>query len=279
MNKKLITAGLVATTLGLVGCGANDAEAGFFGSVEKTWNNSAEVLDTEDTYLGYTINEDLGNGYSAIGELSVDIDSSVTERKSYAGIANTAGQVALGKQASVQGFVGDTTIDIFEGPSFDVNNASNIDNAATGKVNLGNITVLGSTIPSAGDDSYELGATLDLGAINLVGAYAETSADVKNTILGATTNYNGVALGGTLETEESAAGVEVDTATVVAAVSAGSNTLKSGFQDVENTKETYTVEGIHDFSKQTSAYINYQTSETDAGVESDTTTLGFRVKF
>ena len=279
MNKTLLTVGLVAATLGLVGCGATDAEAGFFGSVEKTWNNSTEVLDTEDTYVGYTITEDLGNGYSAIGELSVDIDTSVTERKSYIGIASPTGQVALGKQSSVQGIVGDATIDIFEGPGFDVNNASNIDNAITGLINLGGVQLLGSSIPSAGDDSYELGAKMELGSVSLVGAYAETTANVKNTVLGATTNFNGVNLAGTLETEESAAGVEVDTATVVAVVSAGSNTFKGGFQDVENTKEIYTVEGVHNFSKQTSTYANYQTSETDAGVEDNTTTIGLRVNF
>lgn len=273
-------AGATAVTLGLVGCGANDAEAGgLFGSVEKNWNNSAEVIDTEDTYIGYKIDEDFGNGYSAFGELSIDIDSTVSERKAYVGIATQGGQIAVGKQASVQKYVGDNTIDIFEGPSFDVNNSGNIDNAVTGKIDLGSVAILGSSVPSAGDDSYELGATTDLGLAKVFVAYAETSADVKNTIYGASTDYNGVTLGGALETEESAAGVEVDTATVVAAVSAGSNTLKGGFKDVENTSETFTVEGVHEFSKTTSVYANYQDSETDAGVESDVTTLGLRINF
>ena len=277
MKKTIIAAAIAA--IALTGC-AEEAKAEVFGSVEKKWDNGNETISTEDTYLGYKFSEDLGEGLNAYGEISVDINTTVTQRKAYVGLAGPIGSVAIGDQAGVQKKMGDATIDIFEGPSFDVNNAGDIDNSVLATIDMGGITLSGSTIPtSADDEAYELGANVSYGGVNLLAAYAEDASQVENTILGATISIQDVDLAGTFETEESAAGVEVDTTTLVGAINVGSNTLKAGFQDVEDVSETYIVEGAHNFSGKTSAYVNYQTSETDAGVENDTTTVGLRVKF
>lgn len=273
----MIAAALAAFVL--TGC-AEEAKADVFGSVEKKWDNGTEAISSEDTYLGYTFGEDLGNGLSAYGELSMDIAATATQRKAYVGLAGPIGSISVGDQAGVQKNLGDATIDIFEGPGFDVNNSGDIDNSVLATVEVEGITLSASNIPtSATEEAYELGANLNLGPVAVNTAYAETAANVKNTLFGANISYNGVDLSGVFETEETAAGVETDTFTTVGAMNVGPNTLKAGFQDVEKTTETITLEGVHNFSSKTSAYVNYQSSETEAGVESDTTTVGIRVKF
>ena len=279
MKKTIIAAALAAIVL--TGCAEEAAaDTSVFGSVEKKWDNGTEAISSEDTYVGFTFGEDLGNGMSAYGELSMDIAATATQRKAYVGLAGPIGSVAVGDQAGVQKQLGDATIDIFEGPGFDVNNSGDIDNSILATAKVGGITLSASNIPtSATDEAYELGASLNLGPINAHTAYAETAANVKNTLIGANISYSGVDLSGVFETEETAAGVETDTFTTVGSMDVGANTLKAGFQDVENTTETYTLEGVHNFSSRTSAYVNYQNAETEAGVESDTTTVGLRVKF
>ena len=277
MKKTIIAAAVAALTL--AGC-AQEAAADVFGSVEKKWDNGTEAIDTEDTYVGFTFGEDLGNGLSAYGELSMDIDATVSQRKAYVGLAGPIGSVSVGDQAGVQKKLGDATIDIFEGQGFDVNNSGDIDNSVLGTITVEGITLSASNVPTSADDTaYELGASLNLGPIGTHVAYAETAANVKNTLMGANISYSGVNLSGVFETEETAAGVETDTITTVGSIDVGSNTLKAGFQDVENTNESVVVEGVHNFSSKTSAYVNYKTTETDAGVETDTTTIGLRLKF
>lgn len=277
MKKTLIAIALAAFVL--TGC-AEEAAADVFGSVEKKWDNGTEAISSEDTYLGYTFSEDLGTGLSAYGELSIDIATTATQRKAYVGLAGPIGTLSVGDQAGVQKKLGDATIDIFEGPGFDVNNSGDIDNSVLATIEVEGITLSASNIPtSATNEAYELGASLDLGPVAVNTAYAETAANVKNTLFGANISYNGVDLSGVFETEEATTGVETDTFTTVGTMSVGSNTLKAGFQDVEKTTETITLEGVHNFSSKTSAYVNYQNSETEAGVENDTTTVGIRVKF
>ena len=275
--KKTIIAAMVAA-VALTGC-SDEAKAEVFGSVEKKWDNGTEAISSEDTYLGYKINEDFGNGYYAFGEISMDLGSTATERETFVGLATTDVAISVGKQSSVQGALGDSTIDVFEGLGFDVNNSSKIDDSIVGNLNLGNITLSGSNIPtSSADDAYEVGATASIGPAQVLAAYAEDASNKKNTLFGATLSYSGVDLAGVFETEE-VAGTETDTITTVSSMDIGTNTIKAGFQDVENIKETYTLEGVHNFSSKTSTYVNYQNSETDAGVESDTTTVGMRVNF
>jgi hypothetical protein len=277
MKKTIIAMAIIATTL--TAC-SEPVKAEVFGSVEKKWDNGTEAISSEDTYLGYSIYEDLGNGLYAQGEISMDLSSTATERKTFIGLANSIAAISVGKQGSVQGDLGNNTIDIFEGPGFDVNNSADIDNSIIGSVNISGLKILGSNIPtSAENDSYEVGAKLNIGPVALGGVYAETAANVTNKLVGATITYNGVDIGGVFEIEKDAAGTETNTVTTVSTISSGTNDIKAGFQDVENISETYTLEGVHNFSSKTSAYVNYQKSETDVGVKNDTTTVGMRVQF
>lgn len=287
--KTMSIAAAVAASLALTGCINNDAEAAeVYGSAEAQFTNTNGVYDITngDTYVGVQVNEDLGNGLSAIANLSLDVDSeganSPSTRDAYVGLATNNGSIKAGRMTNIQGSIGDMSVDVFEGPGPDTDSAGRINNTVAGSLDLGGFTVLGSTTQdgSAGEDkqdSYEVGATTAVGTLNLaVGFAKDQNTDVETTLFAASTDIGGLTLGGAFETDETSAGVETDTWSTVAAMDVGQNTVKVGYQDAEGGSETTTVEGVHNFSSKTSAYVNVQDADTAAD---NTYTVGLRVNF
>lgn len=273
----------------LAGC-TNEAKAetSVFGSIEQAWQSVDGVSDviTDDTYVGVKTSEDLGNGINAFAKLSLKVDAeganAAVTKDAYVGLTNGKATVKAGRFTNVQGAVGDLTVDIFEGPGTDVANAGRINNTVGGSLDLGGVTLLGSTTSDGatgedGQDAYEIGATGSFGAVTLAGAFAkDQNTDVETTLYGASTDVAGATIAGTFETDETAAGVETDTYNVVGSVDLGSNTIKAGYNDVENGADTTTFEAVHNYSSKTSAYVNVQDVSTS---DDKTWTAGVRVKF
>jgi len=287
MKKTMLAVGVAAVIL--AGC-TNDAEAetSVFGSVEQAWQSTNDVNDivNGDTFVGVQTSEDLGAGLSAFAKVSLDIDSEgangSTTKDAYVGVTNGKATVQAGRMTNVQGKVGDLIVDIFEGPGTDVANGGRTNNTIGGSLDLGGVTLLGSTTSDGasgedGQDSYEVGATGSFGNVTLAGAYAkDQNTGTETTLYGASTNVSGATIGGTFETDETSAGVETDTYNVVGSVDLGVNTLKIGYNDVENGAETTTIEGVHNYSSKTSTYVNVQDVSTS---DDKTWTVGVRVNF
>jgi predicted porin len=278
MKKTLIALALASAM------GTASADATVYGSVEQRLvkENGAWTSASDDNFIGFRANEDLGNGASAYAEISMDMasesGSNATVRDSFVGINFGSVNVQAGRQINFLDAADDATTDIFEGTSLTADGADRADSAVRVMGSVGGVTLGGVAIVDAGGedtyDAYQLMASANVGPATVLGVYNknETTGD-DTTLFGASANVANLYLAGTYEI---AANDDV-TMSAVASLAAGNNTVKAGIEDVENGVQTYVVEGVHNFSKNTSAYVNY--SDTDADNSEAVTMVGMRVNF
>lgn len=135
MSKTLIAAALAA----LIAAPAAMAEARLFGTMEgavEMYSGDADGSDVVfgDSEVGLSVTEDLGNGTSAFGFFTFDIDgedgpgvrgvntsgSTLEVDQMYMGLTNkTLGTARIGRYDTMAAGIGDATIDQFEGRSND----------------------------------------------------------------------------------------------------------------------------------------------------------------
>ncbi|MDE0954627.1 MAG: hypothetical protein OR994_08110, partial [Candidatus Poseidoniales archaeon] len=224
--------------------------------------------------------------------LSADLDPKesslstiVQTRDAFVGVEYDRYKISLGKMPNLQRNISDGVLDIFaQGTSPTSRHATR--NSNTAKVNVrvtDNLNVVSAIVMDGKDgnkklDSWELGNSYSLGAINIVSAYAKNeNTGVRTIIGGATTTFKSVTVGGIYEQDkDTSTSVTTDTINLVAALKLGDQTLKGGFSTVERGDETYLAEVSHDFSTNASAYVG---TKHTSGLEDASYTVGFRYSF
>jgi len=287
--KKSLIATVVASTILLAGCnGDAQADATVFGSVEQAYQKVGGVSDivNGDTFVGVKVNDAISPETNAFGVISIDVDSeganATTTKDAYVGLELGGATVSVGRMPNVQKTLSANTVDIFEGSSLTTDGAARNSNTVKGSLAVGGVNLVGAVVSDGSNgedvtDSYEVGASVSVGYIDLVGAYAkDKNTDIETRIVGGSTQLGDIAVAGTFETDETAAGVETDTLNAVASIDLGQNTIKGGYQDVDGGADTKIFEAVHNFSSKTSAYINVKDVSTDAD---NTWQTGVRVNF
>jgi hypothetical protein len=261
MNKTVLSAAIIAASFT-----ANAVDVD--GSVEYVMSSDNGVLDikSDDTYMSFTAREDLGNGVSAYATLSLDVDSEagtkIINRDALVSVKVGGVNIAAGRMANVQKDLSGATVDIFEGNGQALTGASRVDNAIKTEVDMGSVKLASSVVIDGATgqeaaDSYDVGAAIDLGAVSVGGVFAE------NRVTNATSKMvAGSAVVGAAAVGASFERAVVDTVNVVASIDVGANTIKAGYADVEAGADTVTLEGVHNYSNNTSAYVNVQSVDT-----------------
>jgi len=281
--KKTMIALAVAGVMGIATTANADTKV--YGSVEQRieMTNGVWDINSDDNFVGFEASEDLGNGASAYANISMDVasedNSTATVRDSYVGVDFGAVDIRAGRQINFLDAADDATTDIFEGTSLTADGAARNDSAVRVTAEVGGVTVGGVVISDNSGaeektDTYQVMASAAVGPATVIGVYnKDKNADTDTKLVGASAAIADINVAGTYEI---AANDDV-TMTAVAAVSAGNNTFKAGIEDVENGAQTYVLEAVHNFSKSTSAYVNY--SDNDVAGNDSTTMVGLRMNF
>ena len=276
------------------------ADVSLFGSVEQGLkvldNGTAEVV-ANGTIIGAKFDLlpdvdslDVATGPRVFGTLSADIDPSganaITTRDAFIGIGLGDNiKVSLGRMQNIQDTISEATVGIFaEGVDLKSRNASRNSNTAKATISLGGVSVVGATIVdgSAGEeklDSWEVGTSYSAFGLNLVTAYAKDENSGTRTILGGVNHTLGpITLGGIFEQDKTSSGTTTETATGVASITVGKNTLKAGYQNIfDGGADTYLGEAEHSFSSNASAFANVRAIRDTS--DSEAYTVGFRLSF
>lgn len=277
MKKTILAAAVLSAAM--------SAHAGttMFGSVEQRVEMSNGVWDIngDDNFVGVKASEDLGNGASAYAVISLDVNTdggASTTRDAYVGIDFGGVAVQAGRQINFIDAADDATTDIFEGTSLTADGADRNDSMVSVTTKAAGVTLGGAVISDNGGedktDAYQISAGAEVGPASIVGVYAkDKTTDEVTKLAGVSGSVGALSVAGTYEI----AADDAVTMTGVASVDLGTNTLKGGIEDVEDGAQTYVLEAVHNFSKQTSAYVNY--SDSDADDAESVTMVGMRVNF
>ena len=292
MKKTLIALALASAM------GTAAADVTVYGSVEQALTNTDNGttnswdVTSDDQYIGVKASEDLGNGLAAFAKISFDVNSeganSPTTKDSFVGLKGGFGSVQVGRMYGVQQSVGDNLIDIFEGNSIDVTNNGRLTNAVA--YTTPNMSGLSGTVGvvidgAAGEDTSDAvvyAVSYANGPMTAMASYQDDKANNDQTTLyGASVVLGDFTVGGAFETVENNDGTaDVDTTSVVATYALGNNTLKVGAQRPDEGNDVNAYEVAHAFSKNTTGYVNYQTSSpVNGSVDTDTFQVGLRMNF
>jgi len=292
MKKTLIALALASAM------GTAAADVTVYGSVEQALTNTDNGttnswdVTSDDQYIGVKASEDLGNGLAAFAKISFDVNSeganSPTTKDSFVGLKGGFGSVQVGRMYGVQQSVGDNLIDIFEGNSIDVTNNGRLTNAVA--YTTPNMSGLSGTVGvvidgAAGEDTSDAvvyAVSYANGPMTAMASYQDDKANNDQTTLyGASVVLGDFTVGGAFETVENNDGTaDVDTTSVVATYALGNNTLKVGAQRPDEGNDVNAYEVAHEFSKNTTGYVNYQTSSpVNGSVDTDTFQVGLRMNF
>jgi len=282
MKKSLLAVALAAT---LVAACAPEKEAKaagvtVYGSAEQAITSTDGVADlaSGDNYIGFKASEDFGNGAGAFAKIELGVDpegtNTMSTRESYVGLDLNGVSITAGKQKNLEKVLLAPLVDIMEGNGSSTANDARVNNAVSVVTEVSGITVGAASITegTTGEDkvdAYELGAKGEFGGFTGVVTYTKNqTTDVDSISYGVGAGFAGINLGATIEPD-------ADTNTFAASTDFGANTLKGSYQDVDGGNNTTAVEVQHNFSKSTSAYVNY--SETEG---SDAATMvGMRMTF
>ena len=283
MKKSLLAAAIAVSFLGLAAC-TEEAKASnvtVYGSAEQAITSTDGVMDmaSGDNYIGFKANESFGEGAgSAFAKIELGVDpegtNTMSTRESYVGLEMNGVSITAGKQKNIEKSFLAPLVDIMEGNGSSTANDARVNNAVALVTEMGGVTLGAASITegTTGEDSidaYELGAKGEVAGVTAVVTYTKNqTTDVDSISYGVGADVAGVTLGATVEPD-------ADTNTVAASVALGNNDVRASYQDVDGGNNTTAVEVAHNFSKNTSAYVNV--SETEG---SDAATMvGMRINF
>ena len=298
MKKSILTVAIAS--IALVGCAEQaSAEVTVYGSMEQVLKmvddgtTKSKNIEKGDAYVGFKTSEDLGNGVTAIVDLSLDVDTEASSgaatsvRDTYVGLSSNAGTVTLGRQKNLTKRVGGV-VDIFEGPSATVaGQTRSNDSVMLTTPNMGGLTgaAMFTADGSTGDDNTdtnEFSVAYANGPITLgVSRLDDDNNDDQTMTFAGSYNLGSITVAAaSSEVDNNDGTANVDTMTYAGSMTIGNNVLKAGFQDADEANETTTFEAVHKLSSKTSAYVNFQNADPkDGSAETDTTSIGLRVKF
>jgi hypothetical protein len=283
MKKSLLAVAIAAT---LIAACAPEKEAKaegvtVYGSAEQAITSQGGVADMAagDNYIGFRAAESFGEGKgSAFAKIELGVDpegtNTMSTRESYVGLDMGDVTVTAGKQKNLEKVMLNGLVDIMEGNGSTTANQARVNNAVAVVAEVAGVTVGASSITegTSGEDkidSYELGAKTTFGAVTGVVMYNKNqTTNVDQISYGVGADVAGISVGATVEPD-------ADTNTFAASTDFGANTIRGSYQDVDGGNNTTAVEVAHNFSKTTSAYINYsETENSDAA-----TMVGMRIVF
>jgi hypothetical protein len=275
MKKSILLAGVLSAAL----TSATMADVSIYGQVEQSVNTGSSKTLSDDNYVGVSVSEALGeSGNTAFAKIEFGVDdgtNTVTNRETYVGInfdgvTAQAGRMKNLRKTMVNG------VDAFQGSSFSVGGATRADDTLMVKGEIAGITIAGSTILDGTANADEIGETRELGAsLDVLGANVSAVATKVGSgdttvIYGAGMDVAGISLAVSHEPDATNS-----TTTVVGSTDFGANTVRLGNSFVDGSNNTMIAEVAHNFSSNTSAFVNHSKTENASG----STQVGFAVKF
>jgi predicted porin len=272
--KKSIMMAAVAALL----AGPAMSDVSIYGQVEQSVNTGSTKALSDDNYVGVSVNEALNETSSAFAKIEFGVDdgtNTVTNRETYVGITmdgitGQAGRMKNLKKTMVNG------VDAFQGSSFSVGGAARADDTLMVKGEIAGVTVAASTILDGTANADEVGETRELGAsvevqgISLSVVQTKAGSADATMIFGAGVDVAGVNLAVSHEPDATN-----KTTTVVGSADFGANTVRVGNSFVDGSNNTMIAEVAHNFSKNTSVFVNHSKTENATG----STQVGFAMKF
>lgn len=280
MKKSLLGVAIAATLI--AACAPEkDAKAGVvvYGSAEQAIaiNDSTTDVQGGDNYIGFDATDDFGNGMKGFAKIEMAYDpegNGLTNRETFVGVDTGAATVKIGRMKNLEKSMVTGNVDIFEGAnSFSTEGSARVSNVVSSSVSVSGISLAVASIQDAGGedvvDAYEAGVALEAMGVKASAVFTKDNAtDETRKVIGASLDVAGVGVG-------LAHQPDADTTTVVGSLDVGSNTVRGGYEMVDGADNTMIAEAVHNFSKTTSAYVNYAKPE-----NGDAETLvGVRVKF
>jgi hypothetical protein len=287
MKKSIIASAAIVAALGLVACTeeAKAAEATVYGQAEvsiETTNGVSDVVS--DHILGVKAGESFGEGAGgafAVVEFAYNEEGAagdeLSSRKAYVGLDLGAVEVTAGKQNNLKKSMVNG-VDAFQaGDSFSVEGAARATNTIAATTEMSGVTLAAAAIVDGATDedkmdAYEVGASVDVKGVSLAAVYTkDVTTEVTSTVVSAGVEVAGVSLVGAYEPDNTTG----ETYTGVASVDMGSNTVRGGYSYVDGADNTMIGEFAHNFSKNTSAFVNYTKPENGDA----TTNIGIAMNF
>jgi predicted porin len=264
MNKTILATTAVLAALTLAACTEEAKASGLtvYGSIEQGVSVTGGVTDAVqgDNYIGFDAKESFGeSGNGAFAKIEMAFDSEVnglTNREAYVGLDLNGVKVQTGRMKNLEKSFVAGAVDIFEGESFSTTGAARVSNASA-LVIEGDVATVGASVITdgaagqSGADAYEVAAKTTFGPLSVAGVY--TKDNVTETItkrVSTVSEFAGVTLGGAYD-------IDTEAKIATASIDLGNNTLRGGVDlDADNNIGKKVVEAQHNFSKNTSAYVN-----------------------
>ena len=274
MKKSILAAGVLSALL----TSAAFADVSIYGQVEQSVNTGSTKALSDDNYVGVSVSEALSETSSAFAKIEFGVDdgtNTVTNRETYVGITmdgitGQAGRMKNLRKTMVNG------VDAFQGSSFSVGGATRADDTVMIKGEIAGVTVAASTILDGTANADEVGETRELGAAIELGGVKLSAVQSKVGTADAVMTY---AAGAEIAGINLAVAHEPDatnsTTTVVGSMDFGANTVRLGNSFVDGSNNTMKAEVAHNFSKNTSVFVNHSKTENATG----STQVGFAMKF
>lgn len=258
-----------------------------YGTVEQTMEfttkNQAGAkntnMDSGDSRIGFKVSEDLGSGLKAFAVIEFDVKAEGNstmgnDGQTFVGLSsNDYGTVTAGQFRSFTGLAARQTVRKFEGRNFTavqdvkLNNAVSYVTPAFGGFKLGVATITNGQDGTATDRRYLDGNEYMVNYENggfvssltyLRARKAGGVAEAMNTFLTAAYKFDVYDVNGAYERDDTGL-----VAKNIWTVGGGwnvttNNTLRAAYSTKQDTYNSYTLEGVHSFSKRTAAYANWQ---------------------
>ena len=258
---------------------ATMADVAIYGQVEQSVNTGSSKNISDDNYLGVSVSESLGeSGNTAFAKIEFGVDdetNTVTNRETYVGIDFNGVTGQIGRMKNLRKTMVNG-VDAFQGNSFSVDGAARTDDVAMVKTTIGGVTVAGSTVLNGTANADEIGETRELGAsVEVQGIALSAVASKAGSADTAVTYAAGVDVAGVNLALAHEPDLTNATTTAVASMDIGANTVRAGYGYVDGGDNTAIAEVAHNFSKNTSVFVNHSKTENATGV----TQVGFAVQF
>ena len=255
-------------------------------------------MDSGDSKLGFKVTEDLGNGLKAFGVIEFDVKAEGnspmgTDGQTYLGLSSASlGTIQAGQFRTLTANAARNTIRRFEGRNFTAEKDVTTNNSVayiTPTYNgfSGGVAVItNGQNGTAADRAYIDGNEYSVNYVNgglyaalthLRARTADGSPEAKNTFLGVAYKLNEYEVNGAYERDNT--GITARNIWTVGGAYhlSSSNTLRVAYRDTQETNTGYILEGVHNFSKRTAVYTNYQ-SINGKNVNPDSNTLGLGIR-
>jgi predicted porin len=255
-------------------------------------------MDSGDSKIGFRVTEDLASGLKAFAGVEFDVkaegNSTVgNDGQAFVGLSSTSlGSIKAGQFKSFTSDAAYSTIKKFEGrgptavKDVKLNNTVSYLSPSYYGFSAGVSTTTNGQNGTAADRQYldgnEYALNYNNGGFNAALAYLKTrtangTPETANTFLGASYAFDAFDVNGAYEHDDT--GVAAKNIWTVGGgwKVTGSNTLRAAYSTKVDNYNTYTLEGVHSFSKRTAVYANWQ-AQNGKNTTPDVNVLGMGIR-